>query len=526
MLQKQKYIFFFILSILFLSCQKEKTKWDVDVLGPLIKTRLNLENIIPDSMLGTGPDSCVLLILDKEFFRLEFDSIFEKPQALSSFTFSLPIQFNVPPGATLISKTETNKFDFGDADISHCIVNKGNIKIRCENPIDEDILVNYEIPSATKNGNIFSISVVVPPLSIGNNIYETSFNIDGYSLDLTAASSSINKLITKYTIKTLPSGDTTLFTPTDTLKVDLLFEELEIAFIKGYFGRTSLETENDTASIDIFSIIQSGSLNMEDIFAKIIIENGLGIDAQMLLKSFTAKNTQSGNSLALNDPIIGKNINVSRAVFNGFNTCNPVTPSISEIDLSNSNLLNLLELFPDELIYSVGFVFNPMGNISAGNDFMHHSKTLSANLYAEIPLAFKANNFVLADYTDVSISGDSTLIERECEGNLKIYADNMFPFDASLQLYLLNENLEIQDSVFSDYPIIQAATDFSGTKIQSPKKSIIKVPINPDKIRLLYKTKKAYVKLIFHTANSNFIKVYPDYFIDLQIIADINLLVY
>ncbi len=526
MLQKQKYIFFFILSIFFLSCQKEKTKWDVDILGPVIKTRLNLEQLIPDSMLGTRPDSCVLLVLDKEFFRLEFDSIFEKPQALSSFTFSLPIQFNVPPGATLITKTETNKFDFGEADISYCIVKKADIKIRCENPIDEDILINYEIPSATKNGNIFSISVVVPPLSIGNNIYETSFNIDGYSLDLTAASSSVNKLISKYTIKTLLDGDTTLFTPADTLKVDLLFEELEIAYIKGYFGSTSLNVQNDTTAIDIFSIIQSGSLNMEDILAKIIIENGLGIDAQLLLQSFTAKNKQSGNSLALNDPIIGKNINLSRAVFNGFNSSNLVTPSVSEIDLSNSNLLHLLELFPDELIYSINFAFNPMGNISAGNDFMHYSKSLTAKLYAEIPLAFKANNFTLADYTDVSISGDSSLIERECEGKLKIYADNMFPFDASIQIYLLNENLEIRDSLFSNYPIIHAATDFIGTKIQGPKKSIIQAPINADKIRLLYKTKKAYVKLIFHTANSDFIKVYPDYFIDLQLIADINLLVY
>jgi len=522
----QIYILFFILLIFSAGCKKEKAEWDIDVLGPILKTQLNLEDFIPDSMLGTYTDSSVLLVLDKELYRIDFDSIFDSPQGISNFSFAMPFQMNIPPGSTVITKTETKKFDFGDAEISHCIINQGKITIRCENPYDEYLLFKYEIPSATRNGQIFSITESIPPLTIGSNIYEKSYDFDSYSLDMTANSNHVNRIITKYIIKTPPDGDTVLFTTTDSIRVKVNFKELEIGYIKGYFGNGTYTTEEETTTIDIFDIIKSGTLNIEAINAKLIIENGLGIDAKIKLNSFISTNTTTANSIPLTGSFIGQTQNISRAQFNGFCAYPTVTPWVKEIDLNGSNIIPFLENFPDEFTYNMDFEYNPLENISAGNDFMHYSETFKASIYAEIPMSFTANNLVLADYTDISISGDSSIIERNCNGIVKLYAQNMFPLEGDVQIYLLDQSNNIVDSIFTTPHIIQAATDFSGERIQSPQQSIITAGVDTDKIRLIYNTEKAYVKIRFNTPTSSFVKIFPEYYIDIQLIADFNMLVY
>ena len=55
----KKIVGYMLLLFVLFGCRRdvEKANWDVDALAPLIKTSLNLEDLLPDSILQTNPES-------------------------------------------------------------------------------------------------------------------------------------------------------------------------------------------------------------------------------------------------------------------------------------------------------------------------------------------------------------------------------------------------------------------------------------------------------------------------------------
>ena len=67
---KTKLQFVFILTFAYclfafvISCRKENKKpsWDVDVIAPLVKSTLTINNLIPDSLLNINPDNSLDIV--------------------------------------------------------------------------------------------------------------------------------------------------------------------------------------------------------------------------------------------------------------------------------------------------------------------------------------------------------------------------------------------------------------------------------------------------------------------------------
>jgi len=74
-MNKSSKISFLVILLLFFSCRKdfERPNWDVDLLAPLVKTSLTLDNLLPDSVLVTNPDTSLKIVYQTSLFDIDMD---------------------------------------------------------------------------------------------------------------------------------------------------------------------------------------------------------------------------------------------------------------------------------------------------------------------------------------------------------------------------------------------------------------------------------------------------------------------
>src|SRR5687768_16129445 len=77
------------------SCRKEfgNPEWDVDGLVPILKTSLNFNDLIADSLLQENPDNSLTLVYNNNVYSLTADSLFEIPNydTTRKYYFSVPL---------------------------------------------------------------------------------------------------------------------------------------------------------------------------------------------------------------------------------------------------------------------------------------------------------------------------------------------------------------------------------------------------------------------------------------------------
>ena len=192
------------------------------------------------------------------------------------------------------------------------------------------------------------------------------------------------------------------------------------------------------------------------------------------------------------------------------------------LNTTNSNIKPMIENLPNKFGYSMQIITNPLGNVSGSNDFIYSDRLLKATLKMEIPLSLVANNLTLADTLDLNISqNDGT--QNIHEGTITLFANNGFPFDAKLQLYLLNESNVVTDSIFGYANTIVEAPINSSLRVIGKKLTKITLPVSESKMNLLYDTKKVVMKIRFNTsAQPQYIKIYSEYSIEVKLVGDFN----
>ena len=74
----KKIVLFLTLVLVLFSCRKdfEQPEWDVDLLAPLVKTSLNIGDLLPDSVLQTNPDTSLKVVYETSIFDVDMDSFY------------------------------------------------------------------------------------------------------------------------------------------------------------------------------------------------------------------------------------------------------------------------------------------------------------------------------------------------------------------------------------------------------------------------------------------------------------------
>ena len=522
MQKKALYTSVIFLLLVFFSCRKEieKASWDTEVLTPLITATFDVSNLLPDSILHENPDSSLEIVYSKGIYNFDIGNLFVIPDTNLHAFYSIPFNFSLSPGQVIpFPSTSETVYQLPGIELKTFTVKAGKVSFRVKSRVREVTNFVYSIPCATLGGVPFSVKIDVPA-RIGNipGIYDKQFDLSGYTINLTGPNGSkVNDIYTTLSVAISPlATDTVLVTPFDSLIIDNSFSDILPRYAKGYLGQNTIEIPNTQTNLNFFDRI-GGNVKLEAIKFDLSLENYIGVDARATLKNLKAINTNTNKTVSLITN--SSSININRAVDNGGS---PI-PSHANFPLTtgNSNIKDLIEILPNKMEYQLKVNMNPLGNISGSNDFIYTDKLLNGFLDMRIPLSFIANNLTLTNTLNLAISsGDNRNINS---GNLTLYANNGFPFDATIQLYLLNENGVITDSLAGANSTIFQAPVNTQLKVTDKRLTKLIFPVNQEKMTRLYNTKRVLFKVKFNTSSQpQYIKIYDDYTLDIKLTGDFN----
>ena len=311
-MKNKLFILSFTVLIVLASCLKapQKASWDVSILAPLFKTTLDIGSFLPDSLSTVDTNNQVHIVYNKVLYEYSPDDILKAPDTITNQTYQSPFVLNLQPGQLFLNKSEQKQYKFGDAKLSILKVKSGFLNFKITNPLHEAILMTYTIPLAKKNDASFEFTELVPAATTVPYVFSKKIEISGYTIDMRGANGlGANLIGTILKARLNPDGVATSINTQDVFITNVKFEDFVLDYAKGYFSQVDINLD-DNSNMDVFSIVKSGSFNLESLKINLAIVNGFGVDAQMIIDEMTSTNTISGQSILLHSPILGQNITI------------------------------------------------------------------------------------------------------------------------------------------------------------------------------------------------------------------------
>ncbi len=521
-----KIVFFWIyVSLFFISCKKE-TSWDTDLAIPIVKSHLDINHFFGDSIFSSDNSGLLHLATSKTLLNYTMDSLVKLPDTTVNLGYNVPFSTQLSPGVLIYSNASSPDrevtFDVSNGvELNKAIIRSGYLKIEYTNTYAQPLKFDYSINSATLYGTQLNINQVVQ----GNTTLIKNYPLDGYNINLTGISGNkINTLVQTYTISTDPSGTPDQLIAGQGLTIKLTFVNLIPEYVQGYFGQQDLSFGSDSSALGFLENINANNLVLTQSAINFKIVNEFGVEMSSSINSVKSIKTNPYNLVSLNSGNLLQSINVNRAGKTN-NPSNPVFPWVKQINInsSNSNLNLFLQNLPNYLGYSVTAKINPLGNISAGNDFAFYGRGLKVIADVDIPLHLSADYFTLINYSNVNLTQLKELSNVNfCQ--IVLNATNNYPLDAIIQGYMVDSYNHIIDSLFlpGQNKINAAITDVNNTVLSSSL-STIESLFNKDKIEHLMQCKKIkFVSKLYFSNQPTPIKINEQGFLDLSIHTNVN----
>lgn len=517
------------LSVALGGCKQDiaNTSWDVDVLAPVIHTRLTMADLVADSLLTSSADGALRLRVETSLIDLPLDSILKIPDTTLSKDIISPVVFeNVEPGFEIPgSIVDETQYDLGELALKKVIVRGGKLKLRIKNIIGTSLDFTYNIPVASLYGNQFVSSGVVPPGSVTDTaVAEFEFDLTNYTLDLRGLDGTgFNKLVTAFTIRTSLDGETVTIPSGTILRLEYSFVDIVPNYGVGYFGQQSSSTEDENSKIDVLDRITEGQLFLDSVTIGLHIVNGVGADARFKLDQLSSINTRTGNTIDLNHEIVGSNVLLTRALDISGNAEDVIPYTVDyELNNANSNIKQFIENLPNELGFTFGFDLNPLGNVSAGNDFFYYDRPFQALMNIDIPLRTRIDNLTLVDTIAWNLS-ESGVVESVNSGTFTLIAVNGLPLSGSVDLIMLDENMVELETLVAPSTILAPALD-ANNRVIAPLETRLSIPVPENVTAVLPQTKYVRIRATFNTAGQpELMEFYDTYGIDLKLIGNFNI---
>ena len=518
-----KYLVGFAAVLLLLNgCRKDgdKTNWNVDALAPLVYTELKIGDLIPDSLTTLDENELVYLSYNDTAFRIELDTLIQLPDTSITESFSLPIGgIEIPGGTQIDDITEEIEIESGDIELKYASIQSGTIVVDLVSTFQGPVVCNYVIPNATLNGEPLMVEELVQGASSENPaVLQFTFDVSGYDLDFTNGTEPFNHLPTFFTVTADPDSPPLPVSFGDGVELTTTFQGITPTYAEGYFGQQVVETGLESEDINAFNLIQSGSIDLEEVNVGLRILNGFGVDIRATIHQLNAINNVSASNVPLNHSIIGSPINLNRAT----QPNNQPVPSAYDVELNNNNsqIDQMLEIFPDAFEIEANLELNPLGNISNHHDFAYATSTIDGVLDIDIPLCLIADNITLADTTDFSL-GEDDAIDDINSGRLIIQLNNYFPLSGALSLKSLDE--ENTGMNLLDEGFFAAGMTNSDNEITGAVYTELYIDLDRQEIVDLQDADKLVFSVALSTSSlTEFVKIYNSHHLDIRIVADFN----
>lgn len=508
------------------SCRKSfETDWDVDLEVPIARSKLNIKNFFSDTLFSSDPTGLLHLSFSRKIAGFQLDSLVQIPDTILNYEFTMPPgKLYLPAGNSIPGFPQTQEINFNinnGVELRTAIIHNGHLRMVYSNTYSQPLVFNLVLPYTTIYGLPFTITETINP-GTDNNV--KIYDISGYTVKLNGISGNkINSVVQVVDVKVPATAQNDTIRGGQGVKAEISYTDLLPYYVEGYFGQQDIDLPYDSVALNISNNLQVSNFQINSAYINFKIVNEFGVDINAQLSNIKSVNTTSNTSITLNAAGLS-NININRAGKTS-NFSNPVFPSIKTISVNttNSNLKPFLENLPDYLSYQGKIVVNPMGNISASNDFAFLNTGIQIYADVDMPLQIRADYFKLISKSAIDLTSVNQ-IDNINYGDIVLQCTNGFPFNAVLQGYILNELEQVVDSLFNipGNVIKEGTVDINNIVIQ-PIYTELKINLNQNKLQNLKKCKfiRFESKFVLPPQPPD-IKLLDSYTLDLILSLDVN----
>lgn len=287
--------------------------------------------------------------------------------------------------------------------------------------------------------------------------------------------------------------------------------EPDYDYITGYFGMQTEGEENDTIDLGLDELFagNTDAFFLADPKISMHYKNSFGVPIEV------AADVKGVNA----DGILDLARDAENIMYPTSIDLRDVEASFV-IDSSNSELPNLISMFPDEIIYGGSATTNPLGNVGPDNLVFSDSRLL-VDLEVEVPMVFWMDNLVLSDTVDNFLmpdeDGESPLDILE-ELELRMFIDNGFPLGGNFSITLYDSTSATDMSMLETGDFFDPApVDANGVVTSSLEKSTI-ITLSDEFMADGLVADKMIIKFTFNTTGSGAqaVRIMSDYSISFR----------
>lgn len=398
------------------------------------------------------------------------------------------------PAQDLIDYTEEVLFET-DFELSRIVVDTGVLYMQAISTVEEPVILEYEIPSATKaNQNLLLAGTLPSSPPNGTSLYNDSKNIRDYSVNLNGINfdpNVKNTFFAQLRARIDSSGNMVFISLEDSIYLTTGIQGLMPSKIEGWLGRDTISTDDEQLPLFLFEDIDGGSFDLAAARIRMELINHFGADIQFVLTDVRTENQASGQMASMNWTGLGQALNLPSALDDAPNF-QPVAHSESwQLDESNSNLNELFNIQPDRLIYDLDLFINPSG-IADPSGFAYRHHPIEAWMHVEIPLLLSLDGLLLIDTSDFRYS-DIDPNDRLIGGTLRLFADNFMPIEAEVDLIAIDSLGTPLDTLLGTEKI-RAALLNADDRVESSLRTVIEYPLDDRAIEQLKKADRMVFK--------------------------------
>ncbi|MEM7659081.1 MAG: hypothetical protein AAF399_23365, partial [Bacteroidota bacterium] len=208
------------------------------------------------------------------------------------------------PNQEFLDTVRTTKYTFGsefaDVELTKLVVESGRIVAESRSTVEDTIQFEYRLPAAANSlGEIPGVAIKLDPAPPGGIATETNeADLGGFVVDLTAGGEGFNLLMEQITVTLLSSGQLITLDQSDSVTVSFGLVDIVPTYVEGYIGKYNFTFEG-TEAISFFQDLEVEKIRFADAKTDLIFSNSVGVDAEMIVKDFSASNSETGENVKL-----------------------------------------------------------------------------------------------------------------------------------------------------------------------------------------------------------------------------------
>lgn len=482
------------------ACRKDLENVTADNWTPILALPLAQGHYTVEDLLASADSIDTLIVVEEtgilalqysgRLYSFGVDTLLDLPDLIESGDETLaslaaeidavPVGETIPIGPIPVFNASLNTTPAVNLDVVR--LSGGSLTFELTSTIAEDYTGTLTIPELRDpedNPVVLDLSAQEP------NITE-DLNLAGYALllDGTNASNDVTGVLELSVTNTASPSSAQ-----DGINYNLTFTDLTFERVTGDFSNLTFDLVRDTVELNIFNnSVFVEDFQLAEAFIELTTTNTFGVPFTATLDPVESENLENGQVIELDPP-------VSLALEGAMSLTNPEVEH-DTID-EGSNLTDMISPAPQQIRFDAQMAAGAPSGLEYS--WIDAASEITIDADVKLPLRGYVKNLTLRDTLDAALQIE--LYEQIERLELRMETVNGFPLSGDLQVFFLDSNAVVLDSLFAAETQVFAPAMVSMGQVVSSSTAVSTTDLDSARVANIQQMRKVLIQANMNSSN-------------------------